>query len=103
MEDKEIHIDVNQIRLLILERKDEIKEKFKAEIIGIFGSYARGVEKEGSYIDVLVRFGEGASLFELVGLGDYLEDLFGISVDVVSERALHPMMKDDVLRELVPV
>ena len=103
MEDKEIHIDVNQIRLLILERKDEIKEKFKAEIIGIFGSYARGEEKEGSYIDVLVRFGEGASLFELVGLGDYLEDLFGISVDVVSERALHPMMKDDVLRELVPV
>ncbi len=104
MEDKEIHIDVNQIRLLILERKDEIKEKFKAEIIGIFGSYARGEEKEGSDIDVLVRFGEGASLFELVGgLGDYLEDLFGISVDVVSERALHPMMKDDVLRELVPV
>jgi predicted nucleotidyltransferase len=38
-----------------------------------------------------------------VALGDYLEDLFGISVDVVSERALHPMMKDDVLRELVPV
>jgi predicted nucleotidyltransferase len=103
MENKEMHIDVNQIRLLILERKGEIKEKFKAEIVGIFGSYARGEEKEGSDIDVLVRFGEGASLFELVGLGDYLEDLFGISVDVVSERALHPMMKDDVLRELVPV
>ena len=103
MENKEIHIDVNQIRLLILERKDEIKEKFKAEIVGIFGSYARGEEKEGSDIDVLVRFGEGASLFELVGLGDYLEDLFGISVDVVSERALHPMMKDDVLRDLVTV
>ncbi|KKG53854.1 nucleotidyltransferase family protein [Methanosarcina mazei] len=103
MENKEIHIDVNQIRLLILERKDEIKEKFKAEIIGIFGSYARGEEKEGSDIDVLVRFGGGASLFELVGLGDYLEDLFGISVDVVSERALHPMMKDDVLRDLVTV
>lgn len=29
MEDKEIHIDVNQIRLLILERKDEIKENSK--------------------------------------------------------------------------
>ena len=68
MEDKEIHIDVNQIRLLILERKDEIKEKFKAEIIGIFGSYARGEEKEGSDIDVLVRFGEGASLLSLWGL-----------------------------------
>lgn len=103
MQNKETHIDVNQIRLLILERKDEIKEKFKAEVIGIFGSYARSEEKEGSDIDVLVRFGEGASLFDLVGLGYYLEDIFGVPVDVVSERALHPMMKDDVLRELVPV
>ena len=103
IENEDTRIDVNQIRLLILERKDEIKERFKAEVVGIFGSYARGEEKEGSDIDVLVRFGEGASLFELVGLGDYLEDLFGVPVDVVSERALHPMMKDEVLKELVLV
>jgi predicted nucleotidyltransferase len=103
MENKKMNMDVNQIRLFILERKDEIKEKFRAEVIGIFGSYARGEEKEGSDIDVLVRFGEGATLLHLTGLGFYLEDMFGVSVDVVSERALHPMMKDDVLRELVPV
>lgn len=103
MQDKETRIDINQIRLLILERKDEIKDKFKAEVLGIFGSYARGEETEGSDIDFLVRFGEGATLLHLTGLGYYLEDLFGIPVDVVSERALHPMMKDNVLRELVPV
>jgi predicted nucleotidyltransferase len=103
VETAEARIDINQIRLLILERKDEIKEKFKAEIIGIFGSYARGEEKEGSDIDFLVRFGEGATLFDLGKLGDYLEDLFGVPVDVVSERALHPLMKDDVFKELVPV
>jgi hypothetical protein len=34
---KGLHIDVNQIRLLIQERKDEIKEKIKAEVVGIFG------------------------------------------------------------------
>ncbi len=103
MEQRKIHIDVNQIRLLILERKDEIKEKFKAEVLGVFGSYARGEEKEESDIDVLVRFEDGATLLHLTGLGYYLEDLFGAPVDVVSERALHPMMKDDVLKELVPV
>jgi uncharacterized protein with HEPN domain/predicted nucleotidyltransferase len=103
IENAEARIDINQIRLVILERKDEIEDKFKAEIVGIFGSYARGEEKEDSDIDFLVRFGEGASLFELAGLGDYLEDLFGVPVDVVSERAIHPMMKDEVLRELVPV
>jgi predicted nucleotidyltransferase len=103
MDQRRIHMDVNQIRLLILERKDEIKEKFKAEVLGIFGSYARGEEKEESDIDVLVRFEEGATLLHLTGLGYYLEDLFEVPVDVVSERAIHPMMKDDVLKELVPV
>lgn len=39
-------MDVNQIRLLILERKDKIKEEFKAEVLGVFGSYARGEEKK---------------------------------------------------------
>jgi predicted nucleotidyltransferase len=29
--------------------------------------------------------------------------MFGVPVDVVSERALHPMMKDDVLKEMVPI
>jgi predicted nucleotidyltransferase len=103
MESKEVCINVNQIRLLIQERKNEIKEKFKAEVIGIFGSYARGEEKEESDIDFLVRFEEGATLFDLGKLGDYLENLFGVPVDVVSERALHPLMKDEVLKEMVPV
>ena len=97
------HMGVDKIRLLILERKYEIKREFKAEVVGIFGSYARGEEKKESDIDVLVRFGEEATLLHLTGLGFFLEDLFGVPVDVVSERALHPMMRDDVLRELVPV
>lgn len=103
MESEREHLSVEEIRALIGERKDEIKKEFRAEIVGIFGSYARGEEKEESDIDVLVRFGERATFLHLTGLGFYLEDLFGVPVDVVSERALHPMMRDDVLRELVPV
>lgn len=66
-------------------------------------SYARGEEKEKSDIDVLVRFGEGATLLHLTGPGLYLEDLFGVPVDVVSERGLHQMMRNIVLSEPVPV
>lgn len=98
MKTKETHIDVNHIRLLILERKNEIKEKFKAEVVEIFGSYARGEEKEGSDIDVLVRFGEGANLFDFTALEFYLEDLFGVSVDVVSERGFNPIIRNDILK-----
>ncbi len=94
-------IKIHDIQALIKQHRNEIRQMFKAEIIGIFGSYARGEEKAGSDVDILVNFVNGATLFDLVGLGDYLEEMLGIPVDVVSVRALHPMMRDDVLRELV--
>ncbi len=81
----------------------EISSRFKADVIGIFGSYARGEQHSGSDVDVLVRFHKGATLLNLVGLSDYLEKELGVPVDVVSEKALHPMMRDDVMDELVMV
>ncbi len=38
---------------------------------------------------------------KLVRLGDHLEEMLGIPVDMISMRALQPVMRDDVLRELV--
>ncbi|WP_462272645.1 nucleotidyltransferase family protein [Methanohalophilus sp.] len=92
---------LDEIKLLIKEHSGEIKHLYKAEFVGIFGSYARGEEKPGSDVDVLVNFDTGTTLFDLVGLGDYLEDLLGLPVDVVSKRALHPRMQDNVLKEMV--
>ena len=83
--------------------KTEIKNNYKAEIIGIFGSYARGEQNKYSDVDILVRFYEGATLFDLVGLSDLLEDKLKIKVDVVSERALRPELKDQILKEVVIV
>lgn len=97
------HVKMDNIRILIKEHKDEIGQLFNAEIIGIFGSYARGEENVNSDVDVLVNFNDDATLFDLVGLGDYLEKKFGLPVDVVSMRALHPMMKNEVLKEMVTV
>ena len=54
--------------------KAEARERFKAEIKGIFGSYARGEQREGSDLDVLVEFSEGANLLHLTGLADFLEE-----------------------------
>jgi predicted nucleotidyltransferase len=95
------HMKMDDIKLLIKEHRGEIRQLFKAEVIGIFGSYARGEEKTGSDVDVLVNFDDGATLFDLAGLGDYLESMFGLPVDVVSMRALHPLMKSEVLKEMV--
>lgn len=81
----------------------EIRKEYKAEITGLFGSYVRGEQKEGSDVDILVRFLEGATLFDLVGLADFLEEKLNLKVDIVSERALRPELKKRILKEVVAV
>jgi predicted nucleotidyltransferase len=81
--------------------KEEVKQEYKAEIKGIFGSYARGDEKEESDIDVLVDFGKDADLFDLVGLGLFLEEKLHCKVDVVPQDSLREEIKPYVLKEMV--
>ena len=85
------------------ELKAEIDHEYKAEVEGIFGSRARGEESEKSDLDVLVHFKEKATLYDLVGLGQFLEDIFHCKVDIVSTRALREEIKSTVLQDLVAV
>ena len=83
--------------------KDKVRQEFKAQILGIFGSFVRGEERKDSDIDILVRFHEGATLFDLVGLSDFLEEKLQRKVDIVSERALRKEMEKYVLKEMVRI
>ena len=79
-----------------------IRQKFGVRRIGIFGSFARGEEREYSDLDVLVVFEEGQKTFDnYMDLKFYLEDLFGREVDLVTERALKPQLKDIIMKEVV--
>ena len=91
----------DEILEVLEEVKEEVKHKYKAEIKGIFGSYARGDEREDSDIDVLVDFREGAGLFDLVGLGLFLEEKLQCKVDIVPQSALREEIKPYVLKEIV--
>jgi hypothetical protein len=79
----------------------EVQRRYRAEILGIFGSYVRGEQRETSDLDVLVKFAPGATLFDLVGLADFLEERLGIRVDVVPVDALREEIRDQVFREAV--
>jgi len=59
------------------------------------------VNKRESDIDIVVRFREGATLFDLVELAEFLENKLGIKVDIVSERAVRPELKESILKEIV--
>ncbi|MBI5027034.1 MAG: nucleotidyltransferase family protein [Nitrospirae bacterium] len=96
-------ISSGEISAILSSLKAEARKRFKAEIKGIFGSYVRGEQKEGSDLDVLVEFEEGANLLDLVGLAIFLEEKLKLKVDVVPESALRKEIKDIVLRGKVAV
>ncbi len=99
----ERQITVREIIVLIRSLKEEIRTKYKAEVVGIFGSFVRGEEDETSDIDVLVEFDKDADLFDFVGLSIFLEERLGRKVDVVPRDAVRPELKEIILKEAVSV
>ena len=81
--------------------KKEIKTRFKAKEIGVFGSVIRKEQRETSDIDILVDFEDGADIFDLVGLALFLEERFNQKVDVVPKEDLRKEIKESVLKEVV--
>ena len=71
--------------------------------IGVFGSFVRGEAKKSSDIDILVEFSEPVGLFEFMELEEYLEKLLGHKVDLVSKKALKPIIGKYILEEVVIV
>ena len=92
---------IAEIQNTIAAEKDEIRRKYKAEVKGIFGSYARGEFHAGSDLDLLVDFDEGASLFDLVGLQQFLEEKLGCEVDLVSRRSLRAELRTSILNDMI--
>jgi hypothetical protein len=86
-------------------RRDDILRlaaQHKAYNVRVFGSVARGDSKPASDVDLLVTFEKGASLYDLSGLWQDLEELLGHSVDVVSEhRHMKERFRTNILRDAV--
>lgn len=95
--------DVDGIKRMLLRRKVELNRKFKVKRIGVFGSYVRSEQKRGSDVDVLVEFEEPVGLFEFMALENYLSDLLGVKVDLVSKKALKPHIGERILEEVIYV
>lgn len=67
--------------------------------VRVFGSVAKGLDDEGSDLDLLVDLPRGTSLLRIVGLQLDIEDALGVKVDLYTEAALHPDLKDRILAE----
>nr|QCO92843.1 hypothetical protein [uncultured bacterium] len=69
--------------------------------LSIFGSMARGTADIDSDIDLLVAFERPVGLFEFIRLKMLLEEWLNCSVDLVTEDALRPEFRDQILKEAI--
>ena len=91
---------------LLYEKRDDIKRiaaRHGAYNIRVFGSVARGEAGPESDIDILIDVGPTTSSWFPAGLILDLEDLLGQRVEVITEKALNPELRDHVLREAIPL
>ena len=85
---------------LLKEHEQEIKDRYSVSKIGVFGSFARGEEKESSDVDVLVEF-EEPTYDNFIKLIFFLEELLDRKVDLVTTGGLSPYMKPAVEKEVL--
>jgi uncharacterized protein len=71
--------------------------------VALFGSFARGDEKPDSDIDLMVRFSDTKSLFQIIEIKNKLTEIFGREIDLVTENSLSPYLKDKILNEMEEV
>ena len=90
-----------EIKRILIQSKSIVQEKYKVKEMGIFGSYVRGEQHEGSDVDVLIDFEQAPSLLKFIELENYLSDTIGIKVDLVMKRVLKPRIGENILAEVV--
>jgi len=69
----------------------------------VFGSVLHGTDHDGSALDLLVDALPGATMFDLGGLQVELEDMLGVSVDLLTPSDLPMTFRDKVLAEATPI
>ena len=83
----------------VLSENLEILKRYKAQSISLFGSYVRNEQKEDSDIDLLVEFGVGITLFDIIELESSLSEIFKKKINIVSKRGLSKYIGPYILKE----
>lgn len=93
----------NRALALLSEHQNVLAERFGVTQLALFGSTARNTADAASDVDILVAFDGPASSQRYFGVQFYLEDLFGCSVDLVTEKTLRPELRPFIEKEAIRV
>ena len=83
--------------------KKEVAKEYSVRTMGVFGSVARDEQTGQSDIDLLVKFSKPVGFVTFMRLENFLSDRLGKQVDLVTPDSLKPVIRQDVLSEVIYV
>jgi len=83
--------------------KGEVEKEYSVKSIGVFGSVARNEQTGESDIDLLVEFSKPVGFVTFMRLENFLSEQLGKQVDLVTSDSLKPVIRQDVLSEVIYV
>lgn len=81
-------------------RLTDLCRQYDVARLGVFGSIARGEASADSDVDLIVEFSRPKSLLSLVALERQMASALGKKVDLLTEAAISPYLRDRILRDL---
>lgn len=84
---------------IIREQVPYLIENFGVKRIGLFGSFARGNPEADSDVDILVDFEKPIGL-KFMDLADYLEQILGRKVDILTPEGLRSIRIKEIAQEI---
>ncbi|MCB0047294.1 MAG: nucleotidyltransferase family protein [Caldilineaceae bacterium] len=96
-------VELEPILQTIRNVQPELRERYHADIVGLFGSIVRGDQTASSDIDILVDLGQDAGLFDLVELSIFMEELLKRKVDAVPADSLRSELRETVMASIHPL
>ena len=88
---------------LLQKIKGEVEKEYSVKTIGVFGSVARNEQTGESDIDLLVEFSKPVGFVTFMRLENFLSEQLGKQVDLVTSDSLKPVIRQDVLAEVIYV
>ena len=86
---------------LDIEKLVDICRRNDGVFLGVFGSFARGEASEDSDVDLLIRFSSRKGLLDLVRIEREMTESVGRSVDLLTDAAISPYLRERIEREMV--
>jgi len=97
--------ELPEIKRILNEQQPYLAREYGVKILGVFGSYVRGVQRPDSDIDILIELERPPriSLIGVVELEDYLSEILDMKVDLAIRKNLRKRIGQRILSELVVV